>query len=253
MPVEEARKAFRARMKEAGLWETALARRESLKEGGLSGVQAQVQVVREFNPEAVAQILDNQGEPSTPTMQPETPAASPPEPESTSPQDSPRETESDASPTARKETETSTPTTSRSFSQNDSTPREPMPAVATKTRIVAWRELQSAVPLAKQATARAQVEWVHATIGTPVGDIDPNSVPSRGAINLLRFVETTAGGLGSFYEKMWVRLLPSKAEIEAGERFKDDGKSVIDMIDKVAKVAKEIEEELDTDGVDGKV
>lgn len=75
--------------------------------------------------------------------------------------------------------------------------------------------------------------WVYSNAGSNPDDIDPETIPGKGALNLLKATQ----GDRQFYLKLVEKILPSKAEIDNINKFSDDGREVLSLLDKVKKAA----------------
>lgn len=82
-------------------------------------------------------------------------------------------------------------------------------------------------------TARAVVQWVFDSID--IKDVRPEDAPSSGAWSFLQRVRTYPDLLKEFYRSIWAKMLPTRSEIEARERFEDDGREQIHLIDQIIK------------------
>lgn len=68
---------------------------------------------------------------------------------------------------------------------------------------------------------------------------DPETCPAPFAWTLLRACRAHPGFLAIFLEKCWVKLIPSKAQLEAGGPKVQDGRSVIELTDRILAHAQE--------------
>ena len=107
-----------------------------------------------------------------------------------------------------------------------------------------WANLARLVPQSKRANARLEAEWVHGHMLADADEIDVESIPSRGAIALLKEARRLTG---VFYERIWSKLLPSRAQIEKSERLEDDGRDVIETIERVRKASRDSTETGESD------
>ncbi len=83
------------------------------------------------------------------------------------------------------------------------------------------------------ASARQIVQWVFDSID--IEDCKPEDAPSAGAWSFLQRVRTYPDLLKEFYRSIWSRMLPNKSEIEALEKFEDDGRDQIHLIDQILR------------------
>lgn len=61
------------------------------------------------------------------------------------------------------------------------------------------------------------------------------TAPSRGAISMLLRIRLDPDKNSDFYKGTWLKLLPSKSELDKEERLNDDGRDVLATIAKIAK------------------
>jgi len=81
------------------------------------------------------------------------------------------------------------------------------------------------------ASARQIVQWVFDHID--VEDIQPEDAPSPGAWSFLQRVRQHPELLKEFYRSIWAKMLPTRSEIEAREKFEDDGREQLHLIDQI--------------------
>jgi len=87
----------------------------------------------------------------------------------------------------------------------------------------------------QQLSAVKEVEWVKNNL--VVEDVKPEDAPSPGAWAMLVSYRRSPGTARLFFEKIMAGMLPRRQEIEAQERFRDDGRKLDDMADGVKKMA----------------
>jgi len=80
-------------------------------------------------------------------------------------------------------------------------------------------------------TARAVVQWCFDHID--IEDAKPEDAPSSGAWSLLQRVRMHPDLLKEFYRTIWAKMLPTRSEIEAREKFEDDGRQQLHLIDQI--------------------
>ena len=95
----------------------------------------------------------------------------------------------------------------------------------------------------KTATPATVMHWVFNHAGLDLADIDPDSIPSPGALRLLEQVQSSHASYDTFFNA-YTKLLPSRTQLDAEARFQDDGREVF------LRLA-ELEEELDADRPEG--
>lgn len=82
-------------------------------------------------------------------------------------------------------------------------------------------------------SARKVVQWVFNSID--LDDLKPEDAPSAGAWSLLMRLRRYPDLLKEFYRTIWSKMLPTRSEIERTERFEDDGREQLDIIDKLER------------------
>jgi len=82
-------------------------------------------------------------------------------------------------------------------------------------------------------TARAVVQWVFDHID--IADVKPQDAPSSGAWSFLQRVRTYPDLLKEFYRTIWAKMLPTRSEIEAREKFEDDGREQLHLIEQIQR------------------
>lgn len=83
----------------------------------------------------------------------------------------------------------------------------------------------------EKVSSLAIVEWVFDNID--MLDVTPGMAPCAGAWSLLLRVRKHPDLLKEFYRSIWVRILPSKTAIEQLQRFEDDGREQLTLIDRI--------------------
>jgi len=81
----------------------------------------------------------------------------------------------------------------------------------------------------------ADVEWVYNHLAFAVDDLDRSKCPSAGAWQLLLWVK--ADNQSEFYKSFVPKLLPTRAQLDDHDPFKDDGTEDVDQIDRVRRMA----------------
>lgn len=76
-----------------------------------------------------------------------------------------------------------------------------------------------------------QVEWVFDHI--EISDVKPKDAPSAGAWGWLQLVRNNPAVKQGFYNQIVAKLIPSKAQMEMENRFRDDGRKIIALIERV--------------------
>jgi len=94
-----------------------------------------------------------------------------------------------------------------------------------------WRHLLDAAQ-GRQATERDEAKWAKDHLLVPWERIDPETVPSPGAVSLL---EHGKQDRKHFMQSIYAPLLKHSTEQEGKDRFEDDGREVLHLIEKIAK------------------
>lgn len=87
----------------------------------------------------------------------------------------------------------------------------------------------------RKSSIREVYSWIFENAKVPWDALVAEDVPSPGAIGLLQWVKSSAANLGKFYSDMHPKLAPSRSQLEAADRFTDDGRDLSDLIDRVQK------------------
>jgi hypothetical protein len=103
--------------------------------------------------------------------------------------------------------------------------------------------------IGRTAPEAVNLRWVFDNAPVNPDKIDPEDVPSPGAVGLLREVQVNATMRAEFYRSMYVRLVPSKTQLEAETRFLDDGRTCIETIERVQRAAEDSVYTPSTEGV----
>ena len=101
-----------------------------------------------------------------------------------------------------------------------------------------YTNLRNKIDEGKRANGREVVDWVFNMIGTNPSEIDPLSVPERGAVMLLRHVERSPLAYDSLLE-LWKALLPSRSTLDVDAKFSDDGHKLLQLLDQFDKEAED--------------
>lgn len=103
------------------------------------------------------------------------------------------------------------------------------------------------VPLAgKTADEPTIVRWVARNVD--VAEPDPSTCPDPFAWTLLRECRETPGFMATFLEKCWVRLIPPKSQLESSGPTVQDGKSIIELTDRILAMLDEAATEAASSG-----
>lgn len=111
------------------------------------------------------------------------------------------------------------------------------PKKRTKAKVASGGLLDPGVFAGKGAVSeRKIIQWVFENLDV---DVEPASAPSAGAWSLLNSIRKDEQLRLEFYKGIWAKLLPTKQQLEAAERFTDDGRDVFEIIDKLRAASQE--------------
>ncbi len=79
--------------------------------------------------------------------------------------------------------------------------------------------------------AREIIDWVYDHMGNPAETI--TEAPSLGALIYLHKCQHVGALQEAFYNSIWPRTLPAKAQTENADRMADDGSDVLELIERV--------------------
>ncbi len=74
------------------------------------------------------------------------------------------------------------------------------------------------------------VAWIGSHLNTR--NVEEEHAPSRIAWNLLLFARETPGNQSDFWARFTLKLLPTQSQLDQARRFEDDGREILDLIDK---------------------
>lgn len=83
----------------------------------------------------------------------------------------------------------------------------------------------------RECTPKDTVDWVARNIA--VSDVDPKEAPSPEAWAILQWVLSSFTNQTVFWKDIWARMLPTRAQVEEDQRFRDDGREQMDLINSV--------------------
>lgn len=91
--------------------------------------------------------------------------------------------------------------------------------------------LIAAIGSERHAGEREVAQWVFNNALVPLEALDPVSVPSLGALKLLQWVKTSGANYTEFVRSIWSKMLPNKSQLDLENRFNDDGRKQLQMLD----------------------
>jgi len=74
--------------------------------------------------------------------------------------------------------------------------------------------------------------WIYNNIG--VKNVKPSEAPSPGAYAHLKFIQQNDANMVDFFTKVYPRIIPSKSQIESLNKFNDDGRDHLAILDRLA-------------------
>lgn len=93
-----------------------------------------------------------------------------------------------------------------------------------------WGDLAMSVP-AIEADYYKVVWWVNNNYATPVEALSPIECPCRAAVTMLKAVRENPMAYKDFLKDHFSKLAPSKAELDAQARFRDDNSKLLQMFE----------------------
>jgi len=106
---------------------------------------------------------------------------------------------------------------------------QPSPAPPGNSHTI--KELIDAIGSERQAGEREVAQWVFNNAITPFESLDPLDVPSLGALQLLRWVQTSTTNYTEFIRSIWSKMLPNKSQLDLENRFNDDGRKQFQLLE----------------------
>ena len=103
------------------------------------------------------------------------------------------------------------------------------PELPKKAAPCPYAELSLSAP-AGSCSEREAAAFVFEYAAVPVGSIPRGSVPSKGAVGLLKWVQTSPSNSATFYSQIWSKLMPTRQQLDAEARFSDDGKEELEIL-----------------------
>lgn len=98
-----------------------------------------------------------------------------------------------------------------------------------------WQELVARVPTDKKATAREIAQWVFDNAYQDLANIMPSSVPCVGAVGMLYNVRQSDSAYQDFLRTVWVKFLPTQAQVNKEQDFVDDNRTQYQYLDRMAE------------------
>lgn len=95
-----------------------------------------------------------------------------------------------------------------------------------------FERLHKTVPKDKKAKPVEIIAWVAENIDEPPDELHPGDVPCRTALSILRTTKYSTKARDNFFDKHWVRLLPSKDDMGNTGASADDHQTQTDLMDR---------------------
>lgn len=110
-------------------------------------------------------------------------------------------------------------------------------AAARRTEKRAPVDAAPAAPLpVDPSSPRAVIQWIFDHIKDPA--VVEKDAPAPGAWSFLQRIEQDGKLQSYFYTNMWAKIVPKATDDAASKRFSDDGRAVIELIEKVEEAAR---------------
>lgn len=94
-----------------------------------------------------------------------------------------------------------------------------------------WRRLYRKVPKKRKANPAVVADWIFNNVGADVEEIHHKDVPSRGALSLLRHVQSSPQFYKEFVKETWVKTMPTRQEMMQQDKVGDKHKVQTHMLD----------------------
>ena len=117
-----------------------------------------------------------------------------------------------------------------------------------------WETLFERVDIHKTAPEIEQVRWAYNFVDVNPSLIEPEDVPSCGALSLVKRMNRNDAFYQAMVTKIIDKLLPDKRTLEYESRFQDDGRQELERIEefeRLFKAAREANERRTASGVTG--
>jgi hypothetical protein len=88
-----------------------------------------------------------------------------------------------------------------------------------------------------KANIREVVQWVFDFM--EIDDVTPDMAPSSGAWGLLKWARASRNNKTEFYRTLYAKFIPSKAQIDNEDKFADDGRKQLDILDRITTAYKD--------------
>lgn len=95
---------------------------------------------------------------------------------------------------------------------------------------MAYVGLMKKIAVNQVAGAYEIAQWVFNNAAADFAELDPELVPSRGALRLLRLIKENDKEYANFVRNIWAKTIPSKSLVEMEGRMVDDGRSILSTL-----------------------
>jgi hypothetical protein len=95
----------------------------------------------------------------------------------------------------------------------------------------AWRRLREKIePERSAGNILDKVWWLYENYGSLPNDVDPDKVPSRGALEHLKFLNDSPVNYSKFLDT-WAKLIPDRKQLEQTTKMTDDNREIFEIFD----------------------
>ena len=98
-----------------------------------------------------------------------------------------------------------------------------------------YRRLVLAAPTGG-CSEREACQFVFEYAACQPADIPEEVVPSRGAVGLLKWAQSSPSNASAFYATMWTKLMPTKSQLDAEARYSDDGVRSLELLGRLEQM-----------------
>lgn len=98
-----------------------------------------------------------------------------------------------------------------------------------------YRRLVLAAPTGG-CSEREACQFVFEYAACQPADIPAEVVPSRGAVGLLKWAQSSPSNASAFYATMWTKLMPTKSQLDAEARYSDDGVRSLELLSRLEQM-----------------
>jgi hypothetical protein len=107
--------------------------------------------------------------------------------------------------------------------------RAPVSPIKAITGDISEDRVEKGMFIGKGCSTPETVEWVAANV--MVGDVEAEDAPSPEAWGMLCWARRSNTNEAQFWGQIYTKLLPSRTSLEAEARYRDDGRSILNLIE----------------------